>query len=180
MEYEIIGRTQFYQGKIFNLQKVQVRLPDGREPTYEMVEHPGAVAMIPLDSEGNILFVRQFRAGVGGELLEIPAGTLHAGEDPALCADRELREEIGMAARDMRKLAQFYLAPGYSSELLHIFLAADLYPSSLNMDADEYLHIVPIPVDRAYAMAAAGELHDGKTLAALLLAQPLLQGSAGT
>ena len=106
MDFKIIDRKQFYQGKIFNLQKVQVRLPDGREPTYELIDHPGAVAMIARDGQGNILFVRQFRAGVGGELLEIPAGTLHEGEEPLLCAERELREEIGMAARDLKKLGQ--------------------------------------------------------------------------
>jgi ADP-ribose pyrophosphatase len=177
MDFKIIDRKQFYQGKIFNLQKVQVRLPDGREPTYELIDHPGAVAMIARDGQGNILFVRQFRAGVGGELLEIPAGTLHEGEEPLLCAERELREEIGMAARDLKKLGQFYLAPGYSSELLHIFLAADLYPSPLAKDADEYMQVVPISIEKVYMMIRQGEFHDGKTLAAFLLAQPYLLGT---
>jgi ADP-ribose pyrophosphatase len=177
MDYKIIDRKQFYKGKLFNLQKVHVRLPDGRQPVYELLDHPGAVAMIARDVQDNILFVRQFRAGVGGELLEIPAGTLHKGEEPSLCAERELREEIGMAARSLKKLGQFYLAPGYSSELLHVFLASDLYPSPLAQDADEYMKIVPIPILKVYQMISRGEFHDGKTLAAFLLAQPYLQES---
>jgi len=177
MQFKIIDRKPFYQGKVFSLHKVQVRLPDGRQPTYDLIEHPGAVAMIPLDGQGNILFVRQFRTGVGGELLEIPAGTLHLGEDPTLCAERELREEVGMAAASITRLGQIYLAPGYSSELLHIFLADDLYPSTLRMDPDEYLSLVPIPITKAYLMASQGELLDGKSLAALLLAQPRLLGT---
>lgn len=175
MDFSILKRETIYQGKAFNLQKVQAQLPNGRQPVYDLVQHPGAVAMVPLNKDGNILFVRQFRVGVGGALLEIPAGTLEPGEDPAFCAERELREEIGMAATSMREIGKFFLAPGYSSELLHVFLASELYASSLEGDEDEFMDVVSISIEQVYSMAQRGEFNDGKTLAALLLAQPYIQ-----
>ena len=117
-------------------------------------------------------FVRQYRHAAGKMMLELPAGTLEAGEDPRDCALRELQEEIDMGARKMRQLGSFFLAPGYSTEFMYIFLATDLYPSSLPEDENEFLIVEKIPVTEAYALARAGEIDDGKTLAALFLAQP--------
>jgi ADP-ribose pyrophosphatase len=174
MKFQIMHRDTVFRGKIFDLQKVKVRMPDDHLAVLDLLIHPGAVVILPIDQKGNILFIRQLRVGAGGMLLELPAGTLEPEEDPADCAGRELREETGMAARELHKLGNFFLAPGYSTEYLHIYLATDLYPSPLPGDADEYLTVKPIPVKEAYAMAQRGEMDDGKTLAVLFMALPYL------
>ena len=175
MKFEILQRAVRYQGRAFNVEDVTVRLPDGGQAVYNLVEHTGSVSIVPLDDEGNLLFVRQFRLGVMDELLELPAGTKPAGEDPLDCASREVREETGMAAGEMILLGDFYLAPGYSSERMFVYLARDLRYDPLEHDADEFLQLVKIPVAEAYALALRGELRDSKSLASLLLALPLLK-----
>ena len=126
---------------------------------------------LPVDEMGQIWFVRQWRLGVQGDLLELPAGVLEPGEEPQAAAEREIREEIGMAARSIHALGGFYLAPGYCNEYMTVFLARDLYPDPLQMDQDEYITTIKIPVLEAFAMVERGELVDSKTLAALLLAR---------
>ena len=112
--------------------------------------------------------------GSDGLLLELPAGVLEEGEDPLVSAEREIREEIGMGAEELRELGGFYLAPGYTDEYMTIFLATGLHPSPLEPDEDEFLNLVTMSVEEAYQKALAGEIQDGKTLAALLLAMPLI------
>ncbi|HEY9076009.1 MAG TPA: NUDIX hydrolase [Anaerolineaceae bacterium] len=173
-DFEILGRKSIYSGRIFALNRVEARLPDGQVRQFDVIQHNGAVALLVLDDEENLWLVRQYRIATGKSLLEIPAGSLEPGETPAECAAREIREETGMASRSITHLASFYLAPGYSSEYLHIFLARDLYPSPLAGDADEFLDIQKVPAREALAMAQRGEFADGKTYAALLLLQPYL------
>jgi ADP-ribose pyrophosphatase len=175
MEYQILGKQQVFQGHAFDVELVTFRLPDGKERTYDLVNHRGSITLVPVDGQGQLLFVSQYRLGAGAPLLELPAGVLDPGEDPLEGAGRELREETGMAARQIQKLGEIYLAPGYSNEHMVIYLATGLYPDPLPADADEFLSMQAIPVREAYRMAAAGEIMDGKTLAALLLAQPHLQ-----
>jgi ADP-ribose pyrophosphatase len=151
-----------------------MRLPDGRTHDFELVEHNDSVSILPVDGEGNMLFVRQYRLGAQDDLLELPAGVLEKGEDSLEGADREVREETGMAAHKLVPIGQAYLAPGYSTELMYFFLATDLYPAPLEQDADEFLELVKVPVAEAYRMARAGELRDSKTLAALLMAENYL------
>lgn len=176
MNFSIVQRETIYHGRAFGVEKVQMRLPDGSVRPYDLVQHSGSVTIVPLDSNGNLLFVRQYRIGVGEELLELPAGVLNDSEDPQTCAAREIREETGMAAANLELLGDFYLAPGYSSEHMYIFLASGLYPSPLEQDADEFLQLVAIPVSQALEMAQNGELRDAKSLAALMLAQKRLKG----
>jgi ADP-ribose pyrophosphatase len=140
----------------------------------EIIEHVGAVTLLPMDADGRILFVRQYRHATGKELLELPAGTIDEGELPEACAAREIREETGFAAGKLRKLGEFFLAPGYSTEYMVVFLATELHHAPLPGDLDEFISLLPIPVDRAYEMALNGELQDGKSLAALLLARPYI------
>jgi ADP-ribose pyrophosphatase len=176
MKFEILKRETVYKGRAFEVQNLEVRMPNDRLTHYDLVKHSGAVTLIPLDGQGNILFVRQFRIAVNSEMLELPAGTLEPGEEPEVCAAREIREETGMAARGLRKLGDYFLAPGYSSEHMHVYLATGLYDAPLKADDDEFLQVQKIPVAKAFEMAAAGEIKDAKTLACLLMAQPYLLG----
>lgn len=170
-KFEILRSKSLYQGRIFSLESVEARLPDGKTRDFDLVRHPGAVTILPLDEQGRIWFVHQYRLGADRVLLELPAGLTAPGEEPAACAAREVREEIGMAARKIERMGGFFLAPGYSSEYLHIFIARDLYPDRLPADDDEFIHTEAIPAQQAYAMAKAGKIEDGKTLATLLLAE---------
>jgi ADP-ribose pyrophosphatase len=176
MNHQPSSKEIIYKGKAFSVERQIVPGEDGRESVFEVVVHPGAVTILPLDSEGRIWFVRQYRYGAGMEVLELPAGTLKTGEDPEAAAKREIREEIGMAAAKMEKLVEFYMAPGYSSEYMYVYLASDLSESPLAQDDDEDLTVEKISAAEAYRMAHSGEIHDGKTLAAMLLAanHPLL------
>jgi ADP-ribose pyrophosphatase len=175
MDFTILNRKTIYEGRVFDVQKVLARLPDGREHEYDLVSHSGAVTLVPVDQDGNMWFVRQFRLGALQELLELPAGVMEKNEPPEISAGRELREEIGMAAEDLRELGQFYMAAGYSSEFMYIYLATGLHPSPLQQDEDEFLQVQVIPVKQVYEMVHTNQVHDGKTLAALLLAEPFLK-----
>jgi ADP-ribose pyrophosphatase len=174
MTFQTITQETVYHGRAFNVRRDEVRLPDQHIMQVDIIEHAGAVTILPVDEEGNILFVRQYRHAAAMELLELPAGTLDPGEQPETCARREIREETGFAAEKMEKLGEFFLAPGYSTEYMLVYLATQLHAAPLPGDQDEIITLQRIPIDKAYAMALNGELGDGKSLAALLLAQPLL------
>ena len=174
MSYELLNRILIYTGRIFKLATHDYRLPDGRSYRYDVIEHPGAITVVPVDKDGSLIFVRQYRVGCESELLEFPAGVLEEDEDPLSCAARELREETGMAAKKLDRLGDFYMVPGYSTEHMHIYLATGLYPAPLPQDRDEFLELVRIPLKRTLEMARGGQFHDGKTLAALLIAEQFL------
>jgi ADP-ribose pyrophosphatase len=175
MPFTTLNRETHYQGHAFDVARIHVRLPDGRERDYDLVEHGDSVTILPLDENGNIYFVNQHRIGAEGELLELPAGVLNKDEDPLNCAKREIREEIGMAADHFQKLGGFFLAPGYTDEYMTVFLATGLYEAPLKPDDDEFIDVKSLPAASAYRLAIDGEFHDSKTLAALLLAQPLIK-----
>ncbi len=174
MSYQILERKNIYQGRVFAVENVLLTLPDDRQRSYDLVVHNGAVTVVPLDEAGCIWFVRQFRLGSMSQLLELPAGVLEQGEDPSAGAAREIREEIGMAAGELHPLGEFFMAPGYSTEHMEVFLASHLYPSPLQADWDEFLKVEKIPAGEALRMARQGQILDGKTLAALLLAETFL------
>ena len=174
MKYQTLQSEPAYQGKAFRVRRDQVRLPDGQLTRLDIVEHIGAVTILPLDADGRIWFVRQYRHAAAQELLELPAGTLEPGEPPEACARREIREETGLAAGELHKLGEFFLAPGYSTEYMHVFLATDLRPDPLPGDQDEFLSVEALPVGKVFEMIARGEIQDAKTLAALLLARAWL------
>lgn len=175
MKFETLSSTIVYTGRVYSLRKDIVRLPDGKESQLDILEHGGGVAILPVDAQGRILFVTQYRQAVGQELLELPAGTLEAGEEPQLAAHREIREEVGMSAGRLEKLGEFFLAPGYSSERMHVFLAADLQPAPLEQDEDEFLAITTLPAAEAYRLIERGQIPDAKTVLILLLAQERLR-----
>lgn len=176
MEVEILNTHNVYQGRAFGVRQDEIRLPDGRTAWMDVVEHSGAVTIIPVDAAGEIWFVRQYRHPAGRLLLELPAGTLEADEDPAAAAGREIREEIGMAASEIELLSEFYLAPGYSTEYMFVYLASGLSPAPLAQDDDEFLFVEKIPAREAYRLLDAGELRDAKTLLGLQLARARLLG----
>jgi ADP-ribose pyrophosphatase len=175
MPFELLNKEIVYSGRAFTVRRDTLRLPDGHETSFDIVDHVGSVIIIPLDGQGNLLFVRQYRHAAGLDLLELPAGTLNKDEAPDTCAHREIREETGMAAGHMQHLGGFYLAPGYSTEYMHVYLATDLRSDPLAADADEFLTVESIPLARALAIARAGEILDAKSLAAILLAQSVLE-----
>lgn len=175
MTYELIQSRQVYYGRAFSIRADTIRLPDSRQAELDIVEHIGSVVILPLDQEGKILFVRQYRHAIGTHILELPAGTLEEGEQPEVCAHRELREETGMAAGSMHYLGGFYLAPGYSTEFMHVYLAADLVSNPLAADADEFLTLEKVPVSKALDMSNEGLLPDAKSLAVFHLARKEIQ-----
>ena len=173
MHKTLRSETKF-KGKAFSVRLDEVQLPNGRTTKLDIVEHDGAVTIFPIDEDGNVWFVEQYRHATGGELLERPAGTMEEGEDPLECAQREIQEEIGMAAGNFVKLGDFYMLPGYSTEYMHIYLATDLTPSELPGDDDEFLRVERVHITRVLDMAWENIIRDGKTLAALMLALPFL------
>jgi len=170
MRPKVLTTETLYRGRAFSLRVDEVEYRPGRSTRMEIVEHTGAVTMLPLDHADNVWFIHQYRHSVGETLLELPAGTLEPDEDPATGADRELQEEIGMKAGKLERLLSFWLAPGYSTELMHVYLATDLSPSTLAQDEDEIITVEKVPRARAVAMAAAGELRDSKSLVSVLAA----------
>jgi ADP-ribose pyrophosphatase len=174
MSFTTIAQKTVYRGHAFNVRRDELKTPDQRTIHLDIIEHVGAVTLLPVDTHRRILFVRQYRHATGQELLELPAGTLDEGELPEVCAHREIREETGFAAGKMEKLGEFFLAPGYSTEYMEVYLASDLQPAPLPGDPDEFITLQAIPIEEAYNMALSGEIQDGKSLAALLLARPYL------
>lgn len=173
---EVLRTEQVYQGRILSLRIDHIRLPDGTTAQREIVEHGGAVAIVPLDDEDNVYLVRQYRAPVGRQLLEIPAGNLEEGEDPVQTAQRELQEEIGYFPGKLDSLGAFYPVPGYGTEALHLFLARSLTPSSLPADADESIEVERMPFQEALNLIDTGKMEDGKTIAGLLRVARYLAG----
>lgn len=174
MAFELIESESIYNGRAFHIRRDHVRLPDGRSTKLDIVEHVGSAVIVPVDDEGNMYFVRQYRHAARLDMLELPAGTLELGEDPLVCAQREVREETGMASGNLQEIGGFYLAPGYSTEFMRVYLATDLRHDPLEADADEFLSVEKVPVAEAIRMAETGHLPDAKSLAALLLAKPHL------
>jgi ADP-ribose pyrophosphatase len=156
-----------YRGRLLKVRVDTVKLPNGRKTTREIVEHPGAVAIIPLLENGKLLLVKQYRNAARRRLIEIPAGTLEVGEAPLPCARRELIEETGYAARRFTKLFSCYLAPGYSTEKIHFFLASKLVPTEAKQADDEAIIVQPMGLHEALKAIEQGKIQDAKTISAL-------------
>jgi len=168
-ETKIDGRTVF-EGRILTLEVDRVRLPDGGESEREVIRHRGAAVMVPVTDSGEVLFVRQFRYATGELLLELPAGKLDPGEDPATCASRETAEETGYRPQAVERMGEFYTAPGFCDELISAFLVTDLVPApEAEAEADELVEVAPLTVESYTEMVARGEIRDAKTLAAMAM-----------
>jgi len=179
MPFEFIKSEFLLQGRNFKVRRDTLKTPDGRETRLEIIEHGGSVVLVPVDSEENILFVRQYRHATGKDILELPAGTREGEEPYEDCAAREIREETGMEAGRLQKVGEFYLAPGYSSEFMAVFLATGLKHNPLDADDDEFLQVEKVPLKDVTAKFERGEVPDSKSLAAWLLAKPYLEQYLG-
>jgi ADP-ribose pyrophosphatase len=170
-----IGTQRIYTGRIINLDVDQVRYPDGTIGELEMVRHPGASAIVPFlsDPAGDdpqILLLRQYRYAADGYLHEVPAGRIEPGETPLDCARRELREETGCAAERIEPLMSLFTTPGFTDELIHLYLATGLTRGATNRDADEFFEVETLTLSRALDMIERGEIRDAKTVVTLLYA----------
>jgi ADP-ribose pyrophosphatase len=173
-----VARVTAFEGRVVDFFRDTVRVVrDGeeRESVYDLVHHPGATAVVPLFDDGSVALLHQFRYAVGGEIWEIPAGTLHRDEPFLECARRELEEEIGYRAGRWTPLARFYTSPGFCDEELHVFLAEDLSPGRVGPDPDEHLEVVRVPLAEALAWVESGRIVDAKSIVGLLRARARLQ-----
>jgi ADP-ribose pyrophosphatase len=165
----LIGSREVFEGRVITVRVDDIEVNNGLNVRREVVVHPGAVVILAVDDQERILWERQYRYAAGRHLMELPAGTLEAGEDPESCARRELIEETGFAANEWRPLGGFFSAPGFCTEYLHCFLATSLTPEEADGDEDEDIEVVPLTLEESLAMIDRGEVEDAKSLAALHL-----------
>jgi len=168
-----------YEGRVVKLNVETFALPNGGSATIEVVRHPGAAAVVPLTARGTVLLIRQFRHAAGGFIVEVPAGKLDDGEIPETCARRELQEEAGVLAGELVRLGSILTTPGFTDEVIHLFLARELSPAVQALEADEVLTVEEVDWARAVKMCVDGELRDAKSICAILLADAFLRGNHG-
>lgn len=166
-----------YTGRVVTLNLDTLTLPNGRTVTLETIRHAGASAVVPLKDDGTVVLIRQFRHAAGGFIFEIPAGTLKDGEAPEVCAARELEEEIGYRASAFEHLTSILPAPGYTDEVIHIYKGTGLTKSAQNLDHDEVLEIVEMPLAQAVEEIRTGRIRDSKTIIGLLMVYKTKKGS---
>jgi ADP-ribose pyrophosphatase len=170
MKQEPTHKTErIYQGKLVNLRVDTVELPSGNQTQREIVEHGACTAIVAVDSNNDVLLVRQYRKPVERVLLEIPAGNVEDKEEPLECAKRELEEETGFSAGKWEKLGYFYTSPGFCTEDMYLYLATELKEAKRKADDDEYIKLEKIPLDRIRGIIDSGEICDAKSIAGLLL-----------
>jgi len=160
--------TPVFKGKIIQLSQEETTLPNGLQVCFEIVRHPGAAAIVPLKENGNVILIRQYRYAVDDYLLEIPAGTLHSGEDPTVCAARELEEEVGYQATRWEKLLPIFTAPGFCDEKIHLYLAQGLRETKQRLDRDEIIERVEMPLSEAVTKILDGTICDAKSISGLM------------
>ena len=173
---EIINKERKFDGVVIDVEHWQVKLPDGRESLREIVLHKGAAAVIPVDEQGRVAMVRQFRTPLNRITLEIPAGKLdYIGEDPLFCAQRELREETGLNAEKWHKLVALRTTPGFCNETIHMYMAQGLSQGENDLDEDEFINVEWMPIEKLVDMVLAGEIEDSKTITAIMMAWEILR-----
>lgn len=169
-----INRQEVYKGKIFTVAEDTIQFPNGKEAKWDVLLHSGATAVVPIDEDGNIVLVEQYRCVEDGPILEIPAGKLEEGEDPATCASRELEEETGYKAKQLIPISSIYSAVGFSDEIIQIFAAIGLDKGVQNLDEDEYVTIKKYTMDEVVDMIIGGEIKDSKTVSSILTVKEMI------
>ncbi len=170
--FTILRKEKRYSGKIIDLRIDAIQYPSGTETIREVIEHPGGAVILCLFENDDILLVKQYRHPFECDVIELPAGKLDTGEEPGLCAERELREETGYGARKWEQLTSLYATPGFCNEILHIFLARDLYlheSGPAREEGESTMTLMRVPLTEALTMIDRGEIVDGKTIAGILL-----------
>ena len=175
MAYELIGRDDIYRGKIFGVSLSRFQSKAKGEVGIEIVHHNGGAGALPVFEDGTIALVRQWRYPLGRYSLEISAGRIETGQSPEETARRELEEEMGVRAAEMQKLGEFFVAPGWCEEKIHVYLARGLEASRQNLDDDEEIEVVRLSFDDALARVRSGEIDDAKSIVTLLFAAPLIK-----
>jgi 8-oxo-dGTP pyrophosphatase MutT (NUDIX family) len=171
----VTASTPVHSGRVIKVSTERLRYANGREYDIDFVRHPGAAAVVAVDDQNRVCFVRQYRHGVADFLWEIPAGKLDAGEPPEQCAVRELAEETGITAKTWSSLGLYIPAPGFFTEIIHLYLARDLHMGTATPDADEELELQWLPLEDAMQRVLQGDWNDGKTAMALWRTQSHLQ-----
>jgi ADP-ribose pyrophosphatase len=169
MKFRVEAEREICQARIIRVVAKDLVLPNGRQTTFTIVEHPGAVAIVPVHANGDVVLLRQFRPSIGAELYEIPAGTMEKGEAPLATAKREIIEETGFKARQWSKIGEFFTAPGFCTELMHLYLARGLSPATAPGDDDEIIKPIRMSIDAALKMIRTKKIRDAKTIAGLLI-----------
>ena len=173
---QLLRRKLFYQGRKFSFEVNRYRLPNKVEGEMECIRHPGGALIVPLNSDGQLILLRQYRFSVQRRILEFPAGTVELGEDPSRTAEREVQEETGFQASNLKKIGEILLAPGYSDEVIYIFLATGLEKMEvpLAQDEDEDIEVLLMSSEQVADAIASGELTDAKSIAAYAMVRSLL------
>ncbi len=175
-ETDEIDRKLVYRCRIFDVFEGDIRLPDGRVFRQSWIDHRPCIAVVPVNPEGKLVLIRQYRYATGGMVVEIPAGNMdREGETVEESVQRELAEEVGFQAGRLIKLFEGYLVPGYCNEYMYFFLALDLYPATLPADPDEYIRVFSVPFDEARKMIRDGRIADAKTALGIELADQRLK-----
>lgn len=164
----ILASQQIYDGKAIKVRVDTVVTAAGRKTTREIVEHVDCIVAIPVDKDNNVILVQQYREAVGKKLLELPAGGMDLGEEPADCVRRELQEEIGYLPKKVRRIGGFYPSPGYNTEYLHLFTARNLMPSRLVAEDTEEIDVVRVPISKIPELLDSGDISDAKTIIGLM------------
>ncbi|HHX87612.1 MAG TPA: NUDIX hydrolase [Firmicutes bacterium] len=175
-EIKTTDSSYLYRGKIFSVRKDLLQLPEGKVFWREVVEHPGAAAILARDGE-QVILVRQYRHPASQVLWEIPAGKLEPGEEPLVCAQRELAEEAGIRGSNWKLLSKFFTSPGFCDEVIYLYEATNLQPAVASPDEDEQVEAERVPLSRALEMVLRGEIVDAKTIVALSLVSTWASGS---
>ncbi len=172
-----ISSKSIYKGDIISLRVENVELPDGKYANREIVKHPGAVAIIPITSEGKIVLVKQFRKALDRTLIEIPAGRIEIGEAPLLTATRELEEETGYGANEITYIQSFATSPGFANEIIHLYVAKELYTidNPADGDEDEFIEVIEVTINEAEQLVLSEEIYDAKTAFAIIYAKFLIK-----
>ncbi len=171
-----IKRERIYKGTLIGLRRDTVQLPNGKSSTREIVEHPGAVAVVAITKDKELILIRQFRKPTEQILLEIPAGVPEKNEKAEACARRELEEETGFHAKKVKKVWEGYASPGYSDELIQFCIAEDMVKMKQNTDEDEFIEVDIVDIDACFDMLKAGKIRDNKTMVGITLADLYLKG----
>ena len=169
-----VSSDLIYTGKTIQLRVDTVEVPNRGYQKREIIEHKGAVAILAITKENKVVLVKQFRKAIEQEIYELPAGKIEIGETPLDCAYRELKEETGYSANSMKLIHKYYPTPGFSNQLVFIYLAKDLIPGEKKLEEDEFLEVYEVDLETAYKMVYENEICDSKTVIGLLLSKELI------